>query len=216
MTKERGLICCAESVQAFLNNRKSQTRRTKDLNHINQTPDAWEIDCLTKDAAYFRLINRPDIASVRVQCPYGVVGDRLWVRESYNIYYANLYGAVCVPRIINGKYLADGSGFEVQLDEQEWNLYTNRKRIFGNCSGRFMYKSLARIWLEIAGIRVERVQEISWHDAKAEGVIIRNIGEIPRRAFRRLWDSLNAKRGYSWEKNVWNWVLELKQIQGRR
>lgn len=73
-----------------------------------------------------------------------------------------------------------------------------------------------RVTLGIINVRVERVQEISEVDAKAEGVeafTTRASGEYPaRQRFADGWDSLNAKRGYSWASNPWVWVIEFKRL----
>ncbi|MFZ5833601.1 MAG: hypothetical protein ACOY3P_26230, partial [Planctomycetota bacterium] len=70
----------------------------------------------------------------------------------------------------------------------------------------------SRITLEITSIRVERVQAISNIDAKEEGfvdsaLVFKEGGSTARDAFARLWDSINAKRGYGWDKNPWVWVV---------
>lgn len=74
----------------------------------------------------------------------------------------------------------------------------------------------SRITLELTGVRVERVREISEEDAKAEGITApmypRKGEPTYRLAYRYLWDSLNAKRGFGWNKNPWVWVLEFKPI----
>ena len=92
----------------------------------------------------------------------------------------------------------------------------------------------SRIMLEIVSVRVERVQDISEKDAKAEGITgySDNLGSrhsnptmiypaFPEKdggflraqdAFECLWDSINAKRGYSWESNPWVWVIEFKRL----
>jgi hypothetical protein len=84
-------------------------------------------------------------------------------------------------------------------------------------SSRFMPKKYARIWLEVLDVRAVRLQEISISDCVAEGIERygddnwvdysgdRAFTRIPRYSFSTLWDSLNAKRGYSWDSNPWVW-----------
>ena len=73
--------------------------------------------------------------------------------------------------------------------------------------------------IEITGIRVERLQEITEEDAKAEGITNPTINyggeEKPTFhtvGFHKLWDSINAKRGYGWSVNPWVWVIEFKKL----
>ena len=68
----------------------------------------------------------------------------------------------------------------------------------------------SRINLEITDIRVERVQDITEEDAKAEGVDWYPAMRA-NRLFQSLWDSINAKRGYAWDVNPWVWVVEFIQ-----
>jgi hypothetical protein len=89
----------------------------------------------------------------------------------------------------------------------------------------------SRITLEIVDVRVQRVQEISEEDAKAEGLcsfspefgshgLVYGWGgeringftswAYPKDAFWALWDSINAKRGYGWDTNCWVWVIEFR------
>ncbi len=83
-----------------------------------------------------------------------------------------------------------------------------------------MPRWVSRITLEITGVRVERVQDISTRDAVREGVVIEGSGMLDacdiasqaRERFRDLWDSLNAKRGYGWDANPYVWVIEFKRI----
>ena len=92
-----------------------------------------------------------------------------------------------------------------------------------------MPKLAARIWLEVLDVRVERVQDISMHDAIKEGIRPKHMEfkavkdcEVlepapmtvaPIELFAELWDSINAKRGYSWESNCFVWVIEFKRIK---
>lgn len=83
----------------------------------------------------------------------------------------------------------------------------------------------SRITLEVTGVRVERVQEIAWKDAIAEGVFgnevvqgmelkkVNGSKEAIVRIFSTVWDSLNAKRGYGWDANPFVWVIEFRRIQ---
>lgn len=76
----------------------------------------------------------------------------------------------------------------------------------------------SRITLEITGLRVERLQEITEEDAWAEGFPL-YLGEDMKSkiikfsidCFREYWDSLNAKRGFSWSENPWVWVIEFRR-----
>lgn len=189
---ERGIIFSGEMVRASLDGRKTQTRRI-----IKPQPN------------YMKRAGESDkemIANIaKRKCPYGDVGDRLYVREAYQIIKS------CGVTVW-GTYLADKKPFEQILTHREHNLFDARKKPYAKTSGQFMYKSLARIWLEITNIRVERVQDIDENDAYREGCELytpeTNLDCV--RTFSRLWDSLNAKRGYGWDKNPWVWVIEFK------
>jgi hypothetical protein len=75
----------------------------------------------------------------------------------------------------------------------------------------------SRITLEITGVRVERLQDISEGDAKAEGVQIPDGTPTPpewwnyRREFAHLWDQINGPG--SWDANAWVWVVKFRRIQ---
>ena len=124
----------------------------------------------------------------KVQCPYGCAGDRLWVRETW-------------------KHAARSPVWYRATDE-------------GECEGPwttpiFMPRWASRIMLEITGLRVERVQEISESDAKAEGCSSSDpdSGDNPtyRRYFQELWESINGKK-HPWANNDWVWVITFKRV----
>ena len=77
-----------------------------------------------------------------------------------------------------------------------------------------MPRKVSRIDLEITDIRVERLQDIRNEGAIAEGIyyVHKNRGCQNISFFRKLWDSINAKRGYPWKDNPWVWVVEFKRI----
>ena len=75
----------------------------------------------------------------------------------------------------------------------------------------FMPKWAARTWLEVIRVKVERVQDIKLNDIEAEGIITKNTeaGEALE-LWIKLWDRINAKRGFGWDVNPWVWVYEFK------
>ena len=137
-----------------------------------------------------------------VKCPYGVIGDRLWVRETWaQIPEMRPSGYFTDPKWIgrNYWYRADG-------DKPTWG---------GNWRPSiFMRREACRIILEITDIRAERLQEMTEEDAIREGAqcagfpaSLTNLG-----AFAGLWNSLNAKRGFGWNENPWVWRIEFRRI----
>lgn len=206
---EHPILISTENVRAILDGRKTQTRRIiKPQPFRDEGEKKWVYRYPSRNKECLHFHNATE--ALKDLCPYGKVGDMLWVRESFQIH-ANSYslGMAC------GNY-ADGKRFKVVLNDRENRLLNNRKYPNRKTSGRFMYKSLARIFLEITNIRVERVQDMSCEDIDKEGIKTVPIGQhykqIAKEAFKNLWNSLNAKRGYGWDKNSWVWVIEWKQL----
>jgi len=81
-------------------------------------------------------------------------------------------------------------------------------------SSRFMPKWAARIWLEITGIRIERVQDIDAGDITKEGLIASSTMDL-NAVWIDLWDSINAKRGYGWHVNPWVWAISFRRLRGK-
>jgi hypothetical protein len=202
--RERPILFSAEMVRAIFDERKTQTRRV-----IKPQPN----DLLPR-THFFRdnlLIEYMDSQVMKTwKCPYGKPGDRLWVRER-----TRLIECLDVPWVsgINGndkgrfRYEADGT-------ETNWIEYPSRLALLQKdyCVPNGCYREASRINLEITDIRVERVQEITPEDALAEGVKWDGMYEHPKDNFIKLWDSINAKRGYGWDTNCWVWVITFKQI----
>ncbi len=198
--KERPIIFSGESVRATLEWRKTQTRRgikLRDFRPCDNVPGSdW----------YFRAKNGiwSDVSTKRLlerYCPYGKPGDRLWVRET-------LAAADDQYQGLSYAYCADGKGV---MPQKQWDKFST-----DIISPIFMPRWASRITLEIVNIRVERVQDISEEDAEKEGMIY--YGETlceptPKEKYSKLWDSLNSKRGYSWDSNPWVWVIEFKRIE---
>lgn len=136
-----------------------------------------------------------------VRCPYGVPGDLLWVRETWQQVFRECGGPV--------EYRADyGEGSYIRGG---W-----RPSIF-------MPRWASRLTLRITSIRVERVQDITEEDARAEGCCCSDCWPtMPnpppdhcgcRSKFANIWDSINAERGFGWDVNPWVWVVGFERVQ---
>ena len=190
---------------------KRQTRRV-----IKPQPEHFHRDILNKSIDWNRLI--PQLGDKEIKCPYPP-GTRLWVKETWRnrwgMAYAN-YGtgeAYPIDDVREIQYKVGGNGFflhgvnlcpdEATVKWQEWSKWR---------SPRFMPKEAARLWLEVKNVRVERLQNITADDIRAEGTPDTphdsNCLIAERQSFIDFWDSINAKRGYPWRSNPWVWVYE--------
>lgn len=239
--RERPILFSGEMVCAIRDGRKTQTRRVvkprREGGHISgpASEPGGAIESFGGGAWH-----KP--AGIEVQsCPYGAPGDRLWVRETWNVCDAepsDWPGAVepGEPLPMIPKQRLPGTLVLYAADRSSDEYDTWRPSIH-------MPRWACRLTLEITGIRVERVQDISDDDCRAEGVdeprAMSGLGYHPghrcwhpldaghpvygvgvqcirgmRAEYASLWDSLNAKRGHSWESNPWVWVLEFRRIGG--
>ena len=208
--KERPILFSAEMVRAILDGRKSQTRRVVKPQPV--VDPEWEGGAYADVGATPSGAGRQLVAAsqLHVACPYGVPGDRLWIKEAF----------------YREDYLQHGQQYHAVL----WKASTPEgAEVIGGGPikwrhGRYMPKDAARLLrLEITAVRVQRVQEIAIEDAQAEGFEYEcgyycdeRVGHVddtpPDALFARYWDSLNAKRGYGWDVNPWVWVLEFKRV----
>lgn len=209
-TKERHIPLKTHEVRGVLEGRKTQIRRVmKDI-----IWDAHEGPCrvrLTHEDHKGDDV-RDDFNDGRIRCPYGDPGDRLWVREkTYKRQLLSLLtGEPLVQNYNVGAYSADDravlspEGFDI-----EW-WYPCKV-----CPSTQMPRFASRIDLEVTGLRVERLQDISEADARAEGVDpIREKVPTYRDAYRYLWDDINGHG--SWDANPFVWVVEFRRINDGR
>ena len=208
---ERPIIFSSEMVKAILEGRKTMTRRVI-------KPQPWLGAEYAQLNVFGRCIfygNEEGILKVMAGwvCPYGQVSDRLWVRETYVFEAPD--GMPEEERDCTPRYKADG------LDISGW-LDVASGEIGGKwCPSIFMPRWASRILLEITGIRVERLKEITVSDIEAEGhqpfVYPDGRQELSSGEayswFQHLWDSLNAKRGYGWGSNPFVWVISFKKLK---
>lgn len=240
--RERPILFSGEMVRAILAGRKTQTRRLSGLEDVNTYPgrlkgdgSMWPLgyrglcpsDLYIANKAAFAqnpglfhwfLGEQPEeVNPISVRCPYGVPGDRLYVRETWR----NEPVSIATGAAYNGArvvYRADCEN-AAELPGSPWKPSIH------------MPRWASRLTLEVVSVRVERLQSTSEVDAQAEGVEFDGrwwLGGVhpvkgslqcwpdARMAFSKLWDSINGKReGCSWDANPWVWVVEFRNQEGK-
>ncbi|EPR9414203.1 morphogenetic protein [Klebsiella pneumoniae] len=213
MTKitECGMICNAEMVRALLSGRKTQTRRI-----IKPQPEATLSGSLS-GKWLSRPLNGlllPKIEDIAIHCPFGVVGDRIWVRETFQgpLFDYDLMDSYCKDPTPFEKpefcvYKADGVPAPEFYDADDELHCCWRPSIH-------MPRWACRILLEITNVRVERLKSISDGDAIREGCSTADMmsGDCVADVFARLWASIYGSD--SWNANPWVWVIEFKRVEG--
>lgn len=206
---EHPILFSGPMMRAVLEGRKTQTRRV-----VKGTALGW----LAPNMFDPSFVASPE----NNLCPYGQPGDLLWVRETWGAW-PSLSGGIELESL---RFRADGEY------QNEYNAWQWRPSIH-------MPRSVCRLTLRITEERVQRVQEITEEEAKAEGVekgaeplhlseqgaiaegengirVAQLIANPPvvvsyRIGFRKTWDSINAKRGYSWDSNPWVWAISFEK-----
>lgn len=188
--KERPILFSTAMVQAILADKKTQTRRVV----VPQPPWCGDVCVPSKlDGCWnFYSSSQPRAAlrNMPIKCRYGKPGDRLWVRETF-AYLTDYDGQYLLGEERKAFYKADGERYQPQLSRWRPSIHMPRR--------------LSRVTLIILSNRIERIQGITEADALAEGF-------ASREDFRALWDTLNAKRGFGWDKNPWVWVIGFRRI----
>ncbi len=207
---EKGIIFGKAEVRALLDGRKTQTRRViRPQPTFDRDRDQWEWRGKRGIARWGPAHHQPVLSALHYgllpECPHGVPGDRLWVRETWQ-------STIDLPPWV--LYRADGAMLCPETGKRDAFLWSGPWT-----PSIHMPRWASRITLELTAVRVERLQGISEADAVAEG------GEWMGPpgglnvtgwrghcfAFTYLWDSLNTKRAL-WASNPWVWVLEFKRV----
>ncbi|MCL0109749.1 hypothetical protein M2T33_08940 [Klebsiella pneumoniae] len=249
--KERGMIFNGEMVRAILDGRKTQTRRIMKLQpkpSKSRPGDFWFSSKKLESMVHVSDLapgNSP-IADYHLFiqehcCPFGAVGDRMWVRETFQ---GPLFDYEQMEAYLEDRskfetpefcqYAADGKPAPEYYDADD-NLH------HGWRPSIHMPRWASRILLEITSVRVERLNAISEEDAQSEGVhtevwdqtvVARNyaaideffqfwsedmphyveMNQLYRSSFRSLWESIYGAE--NWLANPWVWVIEFKRVEG--
>ncbi|WHO87446.1 hypothetical protein [Xanthomonas campestris] len=200
-------------VRAILSGAKTQTRRAvKPQPSIDTSGNfcwnGWNFgqDMAGRPLSETLALQRPCSRTGRVHCPFGKIGDRLWVRETTEVDRATSDSAelaryssdrepVCYP-------IGTGNGYD-----GAWQLWWYSR---DTCPSIHMPRKACRLLLEITDVRVELLQAITDADALAEGVDRTNtsIPGYAKERFHQLWTST----GGDWDANPWVWVIGFKQV----
>ncbi|HBV12482.1 MAG TPA: hypothetical protein DEB60_05075 [Brevundimonas sp.] len=239
--KERPILFSGPMVRALLDGRKTQTRRVmkvqpptqeefrgslfgldravadgvkmyiqNDYDRLPKHPTDWE---LTGSVGVAREAGFPR----RYRCPYGAVGDRLWVKETWRP------SKSAGDWDMDVRYEADSltrTVYDGEFGDRDWSMPKAAAR--GNVSPLFMPRWAARLVLEITDVRVERLLDCSNADAQAEGLqwvtpgmwsVDRSlpiIGDDARQVYFELWDHINGAG--SAEANPWVWAVSFRVL----
>lgn len=232
--KERPILFSAPMVRAIRDGRKTQLRRV-----VKPQPPSVESVSAIAGIGFSIFTDEHTPGKFRVagpvwcvrdlmgrepewKCPYGIPGDRLWVRECWTPDHRDFYPHFPAVYKADAAYDYDRNekGEVYSPEQKSWYPYRWRPSIH-------MPRWASRITLEVVAVRVERLQEISEADSLAEG--IHQFGELeiygydPKgtpgtmigatatEAFFWLWQQINSLE--SWSANPWVWVVEFRKLE---
>ena len=208
MTKERPILFSAAMVKAIIEGRKTMTRRVVKCSRALDTCGLMPLE--------------PDVE----KCPYGQPGDRLWVRETWaavRFSEDDVRESHDIPPAKTDYWTTAYKADVVYEENRDDRGFAWRPSIH-------MPRWASRITLEVTAVRVERLQEITEADARAEGIALEPCSaghhmryglwtgkkhacnDSAKVVYMDLWEAINAERGFGWDVNPWVFVIEFKRI----
>lgn len=225
--RERPILFSAPMVRALLAGTKTQTRRRmkpQPEHGAEYASKGFDPPCALHLDYYGNPIGTHT-------CPYGVPGDRLWVRETWGYRSTTWWNRKPDELTVSIAYQADDSRADIKLDVPcgERPPGQPRQRCGKDCDGDpggkhgdelrrywaswrpsiYMPRWASRLLLEVTAVRVQRVQEISREDALAEGMDPLSI-VYPTDQYADLWDAINGAG--SWKANPWVWAVSFRRV----
>ncbi|HEY8606685.1 MAG TPA: hypothetical protein VIM12_06195 [Noviherbaspirillum sp.] len=231
--KERPILFSAPMVRAILDGTKTQTRRVVKPQFAHdavpaemssETAEGWQ----TTGHSGLRRCDTGGAADDAIRCPYGIPGNRLWVKETWAA--GQCADGLAPSQLHPGTWLQENGGLWYPADGT-----APARPISPRGKTRVsihMPRWASRITLEITCVRVERLNGCSDADAIAEGIdrVENNFGNGPAycdyrmkdpkdtsewlrspvASYRTLWEQINGAG--SWDLNPWVWVVEFKRI----
>lgn len=209
---ERPIIFTEDNPRKILEGRKTETRRIMKPQPVYDPEflGGWVLKTTRADTS----IQSFNEGMYPETCPFGRVGERLWVRESFAIgQKLNGWTPEETPTVY---YRADPENEDLMWEHE--NGVTDFKVPWK--PSIYMPRTACRMVLELTSVRVERLQDITEAGAKAEGVEVAP-GNYPesgqsnsyRGAFAFMWNEINLKRG-SWSDNPWVWKIAFRRVRG--
>lgn len=223
------MIFNGEMVRAILDGRKTQTRRIMKIqpsDGFHPTHNGYDLDLNAHwytpgvvDKNGYLQPAKKDVFGVADEnegytCPFGAVGDRIWVREAFQ------------GPLVSEEFLEEYRAYPEKFENPEYCEYAadggprpeycdlDDNLRHGWRPSIHMPRWASRLTLEITSVRVERLRDLSEDDAKSEGITPPSGGVLPgweyRINFRELWMSIYGSD--NWEANPWVWVIEFKVV----
>lgn len=244
------MIFNGEMVRAILDGRKTQTRRVMKVqpsDGFHPTHNGYDLDLNAHwctpgvvDKNGYLQPAKKDVFGVADEnegyaCPFGVVGDRIWVRETWGVVSHELdedgriqpwspdRPATAIHEMPFGNGYYSGHAIYAADGDFAWgddDGYEDGRSCWK--PSIHMPRAACRILLEVTGVRVERLNSISQEDAQAEGMELTGWrptysdpdsgGEVwtPYDNFAQLWESIYGEE--NWQANPWVWVIEFKVV----
>lgn len=210
--REKPILFSNDTVLALLADTKSMTRRV-----ILPQPAA--------EAEYCGIVDKWGVFETSGDMwhikPKYYPGDTVWVQEAWQVYSCD-YKPDADIQLMSIRYRSDGSYKEdVEFTPERFEIFKKYVDKSGWQSPYYMPKEAARLRRRIGAVHAEHISAISEQEAKAEGVQpefgMMTWGALSRTnhysaEFRVLWDKLNEKRGYGWQKDPWVWVYKLDYL----
>jgi hypothetical protein len=206
--KEHPILFTGEMVLAILKGSKTQTRRLMKPQPSDFTPGP-DVHPPRHERAYFDAYDRgpnwcwwtPDDRQGPdwIRCPYGVAGDRLWVRETWGL--------------LDTEPAAGPVGAHVFYRAHEYERRDLRFQLWR--PSIYMPRWASRIALEVGKVRVQRLHEVTDAEIEAEGLppgAWYRVPGGPVKWYQTLWDRINGQRA-TWKSNPWVWVIDFKRIE---
>jgi hypothetical protein len=232
---DRPILFSAEMVRAILNGSKTQTRRV-----MKPQPKPTPADYPGPAGHWWPSQKHKSMLGVEREmqkwkglagsaCPYGDIGDQLWVRETCWAESVDQGGPL---RRLDGdgiRYAADHAWLIIENTQEAseaWcklcqyggdDALDNQTNIGRRVPSIHMPRWASRITLRITDIRVERLQDISHADVLAEGLLsaeaerAHDVTMNPKRSFGNLWNQINGAG--AWEANPWVWVMAFERVK---